>query len=171
MLRKFSVIFLIIITIVLIFIIQAKIINNMPVFGIVANLILVTIVTVSINYNIYISLAFAAFFGILTDIFFSFAIGKEAIIYLVIAFIIFNLSKFYRKENKYIYLYLVFAATIIFEITLGTLAMISTKEFTDVFSFLMLIIKSSIVNIILIYLVYFLFNKLIKYINKTLSLK
>lgn len=161
---------LLILLFILIFTVQITILNKIKLFGITPNLILVTVVMVALWYNIYVSSIFALLSGIITDILFSFSIGKSLVIYLVIAILINTISKIYRKESGTVIMYVITIGTIVFEISMAISSLATSGNVISLWQFVLLILKASIVNIGLAYIVNKILMKYTVTITKNLDI-
>lgn len=167
--KRIYAVFLLILLIFSIYIIQIFALNEVKLFGTVANLILVSVIMVALWYSLPVACIFAGVLGFITDVVFYFSIGKCIIIYLVVAILINLTSKVYRKENNVVIMYVVTIGTVIFE-----LAMVITSfgfgVFPGVLDILFAILKATILNIGLAYIVNKLFMKFTVNISNNLDL-
>lgn len=158
---------LLILLFILIYTVQITILNKIKLFGITPNLILVTVVMVALWYNIYVSSIFALLSGIITDMLFSFSIGRSLVIYLVIAILINTISKIYRKESGAVILYVITIGTIVFEISMAISSLATSGNVISLWQFILLTLKASSVNIGLAYII----NKILMKYTVTITKK
>lgn len=151
--KKLYATLLLILLFIIIFTIQIALLNKIKLFGVVANLILVTVSVVALWYNIYISSTFAFFCGIITDVLFSFSIGKAILIYLIVSIAISTLSKIYRKESAATIVYVVTIGTVIFETAMAISSLGINEPIINLWQYIFLIIKASLLNIGLGYII------------------
>lgn len=167
--KKIYAIFLLLLLIFLIYIVQMFVLNEIKLFGTIANLILVTVVMVALWYSLPVACIFSAVLGSITDMIFYFSIGRCLVIYLVIAVLINLISKVYRKENNVVIMYVVAIGTITFEILMA-ITSLGFGVFPGVFDFILMIIKAIVLNIGLAYIVNKLFAKFTINISNKLDL-
>lgn len=167
--KKVYAVFLLLLLIFLIFIIQIFLLNEIKLFGTIGNLILVTVVMVSLWYSLPVACVFSGILGIITDMVFYLSIGRCFIIYLAIAVLINLISKVYRKENNVVIMYVVTIGTIVFEILMA-ITSLSFGVFPGIFAFIFMIFKAIVLNIGLAYIVNKLFAKFTINISNKLDL-
>ena len=147
------------IIIILTFIIQIFISNNFEIFGITPNLILVTVVIISMWNNLSVNLIVAGIMGLFADLIFNFDIGKSLVTYLVIALCISYISGRYRKESKAAIIYITAMATGIFVIFEFIYYIIDSTIIINVFVLLKQVIVEILLNIVVAYVLYKVFEK------------
>lgn len=167
--KKVYAVILLLLLIFLIYIVQIFVLNEIKLFGTIANLILVTIVMVALWYSLPVACVFSAILGIITDMVFYFSIGRCLVIYLVIAILINLMSKVYRKENNMVIMYVVTIGTIAFEILMA-ITSLGHGAFPGIFEFVLMIVKAIVLNIGLAYIVNKLFAKFTVNISNKLDL-
>lgn len=150
------------IIIVLTFILQIVISNNFVLFGVTPNLILVTIVIVSMWNTLPVNLTVAGVTGIFADLIFHFSIGKSLISYLVIALCISYISNKYRKESKAAIIYITIIATLIFTSFQVIYYIIDNLIIINIFTILKQLVVEILLNIAIAYIVYKIFEKSMK---------
>lgn len=168
--KKIFAFILLIMLFILIFLIQTIVLNNIKFFGINSNLLLVTVIMISLWYNTYLSNIFAILTGIIADIFFSFTIGKSAIIYLVISIVITLIAKVYKKDNNLVIISVMILGVIIFEVAMVVVNFGMGLNNISLWQFIKIVIKSSTLNISLAYIVRRLLQKYTIKINQTLDM-
>ncbi len=145
-----------------IYLIQLFVINNNTLFGVKPNLILICVIVVSLWFGLYTGSIFSFFIGILTDILYGNTYGIFTICYCVTGVIIGFLNYNYRKENKLSLVYVTIIAVSIFEFIEYISYSIILATYSSFFLLLKQIILSSILNIIIVYIVYELILKITK---------
>lgn len=148
--------------IILTFVIQIFISNNLEIFGVTPNLILVTVVIVSMWNNIIVNVIVASIMGIFADLIFHFDLGQSLVTYLVIALCISYISKKYRKESKAAIVYITIMATVIFTSFQFVYYIIDSSLIVNIFSIVKQIIIEILLNIAIAYVVYKIFEKSMK---------
>lgn len=155
----------ILVLLLIIFLTQLYIINPRELFGIKPNLILILVIVVSLWYGIYIGGVSSLLIGALTDIIFGDSFGIYTISYTIAGLIVGALNENYRKESKMSLVYVTVLATFIFEIVLCIQYVLLYK--IDV-SFIYLLkqgVISSILNIVIVYIVYSLMYSISEHIE------
>ena len=145
--------------IILTFIIQIFISNNFEIFGISPNLILVTIVIISMWNALPVNLTASGVMGIFTDLIFHFDIGQSLITYLVIALCISYISGRYRKESKAAIIYITAMATGIFTLFQFIYYIIDSSVIINIFVLLKQAVIEILLNIVVAYVLYKIFEK------------
>ena len=150
------------ITIILTFLLQIIIANSFEIFGITPNLILVTVVILSMWNRIEMNVAVACIMGILSDLIFHFDFGQSFISYLVIALCISFISKKYRKESKAAIIYITIMATCIFAGFQFVYYIIDSNLVVNIFAMIKQIIVEILLNIAIAYILYKIFENNMK---------
>lgn len=155
--------------ILIIFVFQMFIIDERELFGVKPNLILISVIVVSLWFGLYTGSIYSVIIGIITDMLFGNNIGLFTIGYAITGVIIGFFNYNYRKENKIALLYLTFIATAIFELIQYIIYFVITKEYTSILYFVYQIILTSILNIVIVYVVYSLLYKIISFFEDRLN--
>ena len=113
--KKVLTIIYLIFFIVLIFTLQIMLIDGRTILGVKPNLILITVIVVSLWFGLYAGSFYGLIIGIITDFLFGNNIGMFTIVYSIIGALIGFFSYNYRKENKIALVYLTVIATAVFE--------------------------------------------------------
>lgn len=153
----------IMLSILITFLLQLFIFNNINLFGVKTNLLLISVIIISSWFGIY----KGAIYGFITGFFIDCIFGSNTFMftinYTLVGLIIGYLNINYTRDNKLSYIYITFIATIIFEILQYIQYIFLTGTFNNILILLKQILLSSILNIILVYIVYGLVYKIIKY--------
>lgn len=168
--KKMWAIILLIALFIFMFVIQITILNKIKLFGVNSNLLLVTVIMISLWYNTYVSNIFAFFTGITADMFFSFGIGKSVIIYLVISVVIAIVSKVYKKDNNMVIIYIITMGVLIFETAMAIVNLSAGLNNISLWQFVILVIKSVILNIGLAYIIRKILQRYTVQISKSLDM-
>ena len=155
--------------ILIIFVFQMFIIDERELFGVKPNLILISVIVVSLWFGLYTGSIYSVIIGIITDMLFGNNIGLFTIGYAITGVIIGFFNYNYRKENKIALLYLTFIATAIFELIEYIIYFVITKEYTSILYFVYQILLTSILNIVIVYVVYSLLYKIISFFEDRLN--
>jgi len=145
--------------VILTFVAQIFISNNFEIFGITPNLILVTVVIVSMWNSLAVNITVASIMGILADLIFHFDLGQSLVAYLVIALCISYISKRYRKESKAAIVYITAIATGIFALFEFVYYIIDHTLIVNIFAMLKQIVVEMLLNIAIAYILYKIFEK------------
>lgn len=142
-------IFILIGIVVLCFILQIYVFNSLTFFGVRANIMLTLCVVLAIWFKPSISIPFVFFIGIVSDLIFTFSIGKYLIAYIVLTLVIIAVSSIYNKENKGATVLIVLIATIFAEYIFGIYSLVKFGILANLFSVTFVGIKGAVMNVIL----------------------
>lgn len=148
--------------IILAIILQIIIANNFEIFGVTPNIILVTIVIISLWNKIEVNILVAVVMGILSDMIFSFDFGKSLVAYLIISLCVSLINNKYRKESKAAIVYITVIATCIFAGFEYLYYMIDYSLIINIFTIIKQTIVEILLNIALSYVLYKVFEKSMK---------
>lgn len=156
--------------IILIFIFQMFIIDQREIFGVKPNLILISVIVVSIWFGLYTGSIYGFIIGIITDILFGNAMSLFTISYSITGALLGFFNYNYRKENKVALLYVTCIATAIFEFIQYVVYFIITKEYTSILYFIYQVLLTSVLNIIIVYIIYSLLYKIVSFFENRLNI-
>ena len=122
------------ILIVLSFLLQLFVIDNMSLFGVRPNLFLISIIVVSLNTDIYISTVFSFIIGVIVDMLFG-AGGLFTISYTIIGMILGFVNEDYMKENLLSISILTIISTTLFELIQYVKSMIVISKYISILLF------------------------------------
>ena len=145
------------------------VINERELFGVKPNLILISVIVTSLWLGLYKGAIFSFIIGVVTDMLFGNSMGIFTIAYSIIGSLIGFFNYNYRKENKIALLYVTCIATAVFEFIQYILYFLFTKEYNSIFYLVYQILINSILNIIIVYIVYSLLYKVISFFDNRLS--
>lgn len=148
------------IIVILAFVLQIYMANNLTFWGIKANIFLVLVVALSIWVKPNITIPFVFIIGLFSDLIFTYTIGKGLVTYLIIMLLIMYTSKFYNKQNLGVIVAIMIIATIITEDFFWLFNGIRYGSFQNVFSVFVMSLKETILNVILQILFIKAFSKL-----------
>lgn len=154
MAKKTLTVIYIILFIVLVYFLQLFVIDNKTLFGVKPNLILITVIVVSLWYGVYTGTFFALFIGAITDLIFGNTTGMFLVSYTITGAIAGLLQTSYRKENKLTLIYLTFIFTLIFEVIQYVEYLILTGNYSSIFYLIKQVLVSSVLNVIIVVIVY-----------------
>jgi rod shape-determining protein MreD len=144
----------IILVVLIIFLIQLFLVNPRSLFGIKPNLILIMSIVISLWYGIYIGGISSFCLGVMTDLLFGSTSGIFTIAYTIVGILIGALNYNYRKENKMSLVYVTIIATSLFEIIQFLCYIFFYDVSASILYLLKQVIISSLLNIIIVYIVY-----------------
>lgn len=160
MIKKILKVILEIIILIVVYLLQIYLMNNTTFFGVKGDLCLMLIAIITLLGNNYKSYTYALFLGIISDILFSSIIGKYTMIYVIVVSILIGLKKMYKQDSKISIIIFATLALVISEV-IKYLFSIATGNFVNIFSVAMLILKESIINIFLAFILYLIYSKVI----------
>lgn len=167
--RKVLTIVYLVFLILLIFTLQMLLIDGRTILGIKPNLILITVIVVSLWFGLYVGSFYGLIIGIITDILFGNSIGMFTILYSVIGTLIGFFSYNYRKENKIALVYVTVIATAVFEFIQFIIYFIISGHYNSILYLLYQIIATSFFNVVIVYIVYSLLYKILSFFESRLS--
>lgn len=154
MLKKILTVIYIILLIMLVLFLQFFVIDNKTLFGIKPNLILITVIVVSLWYGVYTGTFFSFVIGICTDFMFGNTTGMFTVAYTLTGAITGFINYNYRKENKMSLVYVTFIFTAIFELIQYIQYLLVTHTYSSLFYFIKQVIMSSLLNTIIVFIIY-----------------
>lgn len=150
-------------TIVLIFIIfifQLFVFDNINLLGVKINLLLVFVIIISSWFGIIKGSIIGFIVGFIADIVFGSSTFMFTINYTIVGMLIGFLNINYTRDNKISVIYITLLAVIVFEILQYIHYIFLTGGFSNIIYFLKQIIFSSILNILIVYVIYCVIHKL-----------
>ncbi len=163
MLKKVFSYFVIFIVIVCIFLFQVYVIDSRELFGIKPNIILISVIVMSLWYGVYAGSIYGFIIGIITDILFGNGFGIFTFSYTLVGSVIGYLNYNYRRESKVSLSYLTIFGTCIFEFTEYVIYIFLNSSSSSLFYLIIQILISSILNVILAFILYGTFSKISEY--------
>lgn len=151
--------------IILIYLFQVLIINNNNLFGAKPNLILISCIVVSMWYGLYVGSFYSLIIGIITDIVFGNSNFLFTVSYAITGVLIGFFNYNYRKENKVSLVYITIFGTAIFEIVEYIAYLMITSRYSSIFYLIKQVAVSSILNIVIVYIIYSLVIKIVNYFD------
>lgn len=145
--------------------IQLFIFDNMQLFGVKPNLILISVIVVGLYTNIYSSTIFSFFVGIIVDLLFGGG-GMFIISYTVVGMLLGYINGDYMKEN-YLSIILITALSVtLFEIVQYVQSMIILSQYISFIFLIKQVILSILLNTVLVFIICFIFGKIVSLIDK-----
>lgn len=146
-------------------VIQLFVFNNMSLFGVKPNMLLISIIVVSLYSNIYSSTIYSFILGFVVDLIFG-SSGMFTISYTAIGMLLGFVSENYMKENYLSTIILTALSVTLFETIQYFQNMIIASNYISLFFLLKQLILSILLNVILVFIMCFSFGKLIELIDK-----
>lgn len=155
--------------IMLIYIFQIFVIDQRLLLGVKPNLILIFTIVVSLFLGLYKGAFFSFCIGILTDIIFGSSFGIFTISYTITGILVGYLNNNYRKENKMALVYITIISTATFEFVEYISYLMTTSIYGNMLYLIKQIIISSVLNIIIVYLIYSFLFRAIEYFENRID--
>ncbi|MEG0873250.1 MAG: rod shape-determining protein MreD [Clostridia bacterium] len=168
MLKKILTVIYIVVLLMFVYFFQIFVIDTRTLFGVKPNLILISTIVVSLWYGIYTGTFYGFAIGLVTDMMFGNTFGMFTITYTLTGMLIGALNYNYRKENKMSLVYVTLIATTCFEILQYIQYTIITTRYNSILYLTKQIFISSILNIIIVYIIYGLVSKIVEYFDSNL---
>lgn len=146
-------------------VIQLFLFNNMSLFGVKPNLLLISVIVVSLNTSIYSSTIYSFIIGIIMDLLFG-SNGVFTISYVAVGMLLGFVSEDYMKENYLSIIILTALSVTLFEVVQFFENMIISSMYVNLFILLKQIILGILLNGVLVFIMCFLFGKIIGHIDK-----
>ena len=153
------------IIVIISFVLQLFVLNNMNLFGVKPNLFLISIIVVCLNTDIYVSTLFSFLIGLIVDMLFG-AGGLFAISYTIIGMLLGYVNEDYMKENLLSISILTIISTTLFEFIQYIKSMIIISKYVSIFFFLKQLLLSILLNVIIVVIICFIFRKIMEKIYK-----
>lgn len=161
MLKKILTVIYIILLIALVFFLQFFVIDSKTLFGIKPNLILITVIVVSLWYGVYTGTFFSFVIGMCTDFMFGNTTGMFTIAYTLTGAITGFINYNYRKENKMSLVYVTLVFTAIFEFIQYIEYLLLTHTYSSFLYFMKQVVMSSVLNTIIVFIIYGVIYKIV----------
>jgi len=145
--------------------IQLFIFNNMNLFGIKPNMLLISVIVVSLYTNIYFSTIYSFILGFIVDLIFG-ASGMFTISYTVIGMLLGFVSDNYMKENYLSLIILTAISVVLFEVIQYFQSMIILSKYINFLFLIKQVTLSILLNTILVFIICFSFGKIMELIDK-----
>ena len=149
-----------IIALVFTYILQIYVFNKVEFFGVTADLSLMYVVLVTMKSKTYLAYINAVLCGVLSDFLFSYVPLKYIVVYILCVTLLLSLRKIYNEESKVAILIYGALATVVCQIILLLFNLLSSFYIINPFIVIFSILKQSIINIFLIFVLYILLHKL-----------
>ncbi len=156
--KKFLKVILKTIIVILAYVVQIYVLNNITFFGVKADLCLVTVVIVVLTQSGYSQYVVAGICGIASDILFYDTVCKYLIIYIIVVSILDGLKKMYKQDSKLSIIIFTTVGVIASEILMLVFFIIENYELVNIIYFILNVLKQCVVNICLAFGIYLAFR-------------
>jgi len=163
MAKKIFSYFIIFLILICIFLFQIYVIDSRELFGVKPNIILISVIVMSLWYGLYAGSLYGLFIGMITDILFGNSFGIFTLSYVVVGAVIGYLNYNYRRESKVSLSYLTIFGTCIFEFMQYFIYIFLNSTSSNIYYLIIQIIISSLLNVILAFILYGTFSKISDY--------
>lgn len=168
--KKVLTVLYLILIILLMYLVQTLVINNISIFGVKPNLILISVIVVSLWFGLYKGSIYSVCIGIITDMLFYGNISFFTICYALTGSLVGLFSKYYRKENKIALVCVTVIATGIFEIIQFIIYFVSTKHYNQVLFLIYQIFFTALLNVVIVCIVYSLIQKILSFFDDNVNI-
>jgi rod shape-determining protein MreD len=163
MLKKSFSYFILLLVLICIFLFQIYVIDSRELFGIKPNIILISVIVMSLWYGLHAGSIYGFFVGVITDILFGNVFGIFTLSYTIVGCIVGYLNYNYRRESKVSLSYLTMFGTCVFEFIQYVIYLFLNSGSSNLFYLFVQILISSLLNVILAFILYGTFSKISEY--------
>jgi len=163
MAKKILSYFIILLILIGIFMFQIYVIDDRQLFGVKPNIILISVIVMSLWYGLYAGSIYGLIIGMIADILFGNSFGIFTLSYTVVGAIIGYLNYNYRRESKVSLSYITIFGTCIFEFMQYFIYIFLSSSSSNIFYLIIQILISSLLNVILAFILYGTFSKISQY--------
>ena len=158
--KKTTIIFLLIITFLIIFFLQANIFQNFTIAGVMPNLFVIFILFVGLSANAGVGIAFGVIGGLLLDLIYSKSIGITAVMLCVIGYLGAYFDRNFSKENKITIIIMIAVSTILYEVGYYAINSIILGFDAEILYFIKILAIEVLYNILLTIILYPIIQKM-----------
>ena len=155
--------FLKIVIIIIVYLLQIYVINNSLLFGINGNLCLVLVILFTLLSGVTEAYIYSFLCGILSDVLFLNTFGKYTLIYIIVTSVLIGFKKIYKQESKYAIIIFIVSGIAISEVLMYVFYLFSSGTAINIFSLILLILKESIINVCLAFILYVICKNVFRY--------
>ncbi|MBR5227347.1 MAG: rod shape-determining protein MreD [Clostridia bacterium] len=141
------------------FALQVYLFNNLTIGGTKINLLLMIVFLVAMWFKPNYSITFSFIIGLLSDLIFTYSIGRFLIIYLLINILVIFLMRLYNKENIWVTAILSLIVTFILELYFWIYSIIQLSLVQNLFRVAIVSLKGGLFNVIICMLLTLVFRK------------
>ena len=154
MAKKILKVWLKIAILIMVYILQIFVINNISFCGINGDLCLMAIAIIALQDKNIVAYITAGVCGIVSDILFSTTVCKYLTIYILVVSFLIGLKKVYKQDSKMAIIIFSVASVCISEILMYIFNVITKIEFVNLFWVIYAVIKECVINICLAFLLH-----------------
>lgn len=165
--KKTTIIFLLIVTFFIIFLLQVNIFQNFTIAGVVPNLFVIFILFIGLSANATLGISFGVICGLIVDLIYSKSIGITAVMLCVIGYLGAYFDRNFSKENKITIIIMVAVSTIIYEVGYYAINLMILGFNAEIFFFLKILAIEVLYNILLTIILYPIIQKMGYSIDRT----
>lgn len=162
--KTFNVIFTIVIFF-LSFLLQLFLFNKFSLFGVKPNFLLISVIVVSLYTNIYAGTIYSFLLGVVADIIFG-SNGMFTISYVITSMLLGFFNENYMKENYLSIIVITVISVTCFEVVEYFQSMIMLSRFINIILLLKQLVLSIFLNAILVFIMCYIFRKIIGHVEK-----
>lgn len=155
-----------VVLVIVIYLLQIYVFNNMGLFGVTGNLVLAFVIVTVMTNNMLNSCIIAGVCGAVSDILFCDTVAKYLVIYLLTAVILESLKRVYKQDTKSSVIVYVVLGVLVSEILIGIFNLFNTGVFINLFAYLKIVIKQIMIDICLAFLIYIIISKIDKGVER-----
>lgn len=157
--KKTGITIILFIVFLIIYFLQANILPNFTIAGVMPNLFIIFILFIGLYSNQTLGIIFGVIMGIFLDSIYGRTIGLTAVMLCVIGFLGAYFDKNFSKENKFTILLMVIGATAIYEFGLYSLQVILMEFDFEIIEFIKILLIEILYNSLLSIILYPLIKK------------
>ena len=165
--KKIITVIYIIALLLVLFALQIFVIDSKTLFGIKPNLILISSIAISIWYGEKVGGIYSFILGAIVEFLFN-SNGMFLVAYTVVGILVGILNTKYNKENKLSIVYVTIIATFLFEFIQYIYYCAMYNVYSNLFYFIKQVVIGSILNIVIVFIVYSIIYKIVDYFDSRL---
>ena len=143
---------------IVIYLMQIYIINSVTLFGVTGDLVLMAVVVTTLIHENSFAYITAGICGVLSDVLFYTYPCKNLIVYIIVVSVLIGLKKMYKQDSKRALIIFGVIGTVISQILEIVFNLMKNGVIVNIFSYVFLVLKASIINIFLAFIIYLVFK-------------
>ncbi len=145
--------------------VQLFLFNNMSLFGVKPNMLLISVIVVSLYTSIYSTTIYSFIVGVIADLIFG-GMGMFTVSYTAIGMLLGYVNGNYMKENYVSIILLTIISVVLFETIQYIQSMVLLSKYVSLIFLLKQLILSILLNVVFVFIICFVFGKIIGFIDK-----
>ena len=145
--------------------VQLFLFNNMSLFGVKPNMLLISVIVVSLYTSIYSTTIYSFIVGAIADLIFG-GMGMFTVSYTAIGMLLGYVNGNYMKENYVSIILLTIISVVLFETIQYIQSMVLLSKYVSLIFLLKQLILSILLNVVFVFIICFVFGKIIGFIDK-----